>query len=151
MAIGYSIVQCAKAVRDAGLMRVEEAGDAGELPTWNEVPTDCGFKRRQLGGNARRRATQEDKTAQCRAYGQYKNWALKACDLAEEEVKEHLTKAAGLHRDKFGRGDLPAAFRRNPHHKDGGKRLTAREHAGLLWRVAGHRDSIVGRSTQEAV
>ena len=44
VAIGNAIVQCAKAVRDAGLMGVEEAADAGELPKWNEVPKDCGFK-----------------------------------------------------------------------------------------------------------
>ena len=97
MAIGNAILQCAKAVRDAGLLGLEETGVAGELPTWNEVPTDCGFKRSQLGGSkVRRRASQEDKTAQCLAYGQFKHWALKACGLAEEEVQEHLAKAAGL-------------------------------------------------------
>ena len=104
MAIGNAIVQCAKAVRDAGLLGVEEAGDAGELPKWNEVPKDCGFKIERPGGRGHQHcATKEEKTAQCREYGQYKNWALKACGLAEEEVKEHLTKAAGLHRDMFGR------------------------------------------------
>ena len=80
--------------------------------------------------------------AQCRAYEKYKNWALKACDLAEEEVQEHLAKAAGLPCDHFGRGDLPAAFRRHLHH--GGKRLTAQKHAGLLCRVAGLRKAASG-------
>ena len=85
MAIGNAIVQCAKAVRDAGLLGVDETGDTGELPTWDEVPTDCGFKRSQLGGSkVRRRASQEDKTAQCLAYGQFKHWALRVCGLAEE-------------------------------------------------------------------
>ena len=40
VAIGNAIVQCAKAVRDAGLLGVEESGDAGELPKWNEVPKE---------------------------------------------------------------------------------------------------------------
>ena len=85
MAIGNAIVQCAKAVRDAGLLGVEEAGDAGEMPKWNEVPKDCRFKLEQLRcGRHRRRATLGEKTAQCRAYRQYKNWALQACGLAEK-------------------------------------------------------------------
>ena len=127
MAIGNAIVQCAKAVRDAGLMAVEETADAGELPKWNEVPKDCGFKIQRPGGRGQRHyATKEEKTAQCQVYGQYKKWALKACGLAEKEVKEHLTKATGLRLDMFGRGDLPAAFRHKHHHKDGGKRRSAR-------------------------
>ena len=44
VAIGNAIVQCAQAVRNAGLLGVEEAGGAGDLPKWNEVPKDCGFK-----------------------------------------------------------------------------------------------------------
>ena len=85
MAIGNAIVQCAKAVRDAGLMAVEETADAGELPKWNEVPKDCGFKFERPGGrNHRHYATKEEKAAQCREYGQFKSWALKACGLAEE-------------------------------------------------------------------
>ena len=142
VAIGNAIVQCAKAVRDAGLLGVDETGDTGELPTWDEVPTDCGFKRSQLGGKIRRRATGEDKAAQCRAYAQFKHWALKACGLAEQEVKEHLTQAAGLRPDMLGRGDLPAAFRRRNH--DGPNRLSAREHAALLCRVAGLRKAASG-------
>ena len=50
VAIGNAIVQCAKAARDAGLLGVEEAGDAGELPKWNEVPKDCEFKIERPGG-----------------------------------------------------------------------------------------------------
>ena len=100
VAIGNAIVQCAKAVCDAGFLGVDEAGDAGELPKWSDVPEDCGFKIQRIGGHGHRHyATKKEKTAQCREYGKYKNWALKACGLAEEEVKEHLTKAAGLHQD----------------------------------------------------
>ena len=144
MAMGNAIVQCAKAVRDAGLMAVKEAADAGELPKWNEVPQDCGFKIQWPGGRRHRHcATKEEKTAQCREYGQYKSWALKACGLAEEEFKEHLTKAAGLHQDMLGRGDLPEAFRRKHYNADGA-RMTAREHAVLLCRVAGLRKAASG-------
>ena len=144
MAIGNAIVQCAKAVRDAGLMAVEETADSGELPKWNEVPKDCGFKIQRPGGRGHQHyATKEEKTAQCREYGQYKSWALKACGLAEEEFKEHLTKAAGLGRNMFGRGDLPAAFRRKHGHDDR-TRMTPREHAVLLCRVAGLRKAASG-------
>ena len=80
--------------------------------------------------------------AQCREYGQYKNWALKACGLAEEEFKEHLTKAAGLDHNMFGTGDLPAAFRQCYQHDR--IRITAREHAVLLCRVAGLRKAASG-------
>ena len=133
MAIGNAIVQCAKAVRDAGLMGVEEAADAGELPKWNEVPKDCGFKIQRPGGRGHQHnATKKEKAAQCREYGQYKSWALKACGLAEEEFKDHLTKAAGLHHNMLGRGDLPAAFQRASDAV-----MTPREHAVLLCRVAG--------------
>ena len=139
MAIGNAIVQCAKAVRDAGLMAVEETADAGELPKWNEVPNDCRFKIQRPGGRGHQHwATMEEKAAQCREYGQYKSWALKACGLAEEEFKEHLTKAAGLRHNMFGRGDLLAAFWREYHNADG-NRMTARDHAVLLCRVAGLR------------
>ena len=144
MAIGNAIVQCAKAVRDAGLMAVEATADAGGLPTWNEVPKDCGFKIQRPGGRGHQHwATKKEQAAQCREYGQYKSWALKACGLAEEEFKEHLTKAAGLHRDMLGRGDLPAAFQRQHHNADG-NRMTAREHAVLLCRVAGLRKAASG-------
>ena len=47
--IGNAIMHCAKAVRDAGLMREEEAGGPADFPEWNEVPTDCGFKRKRCG------------------------------------------------------------------------------------------------------
>ena len=139
VAIGNAIVQCAKAVRDAGFLEVDEAEDAGALPKWSEVPKECGFKIAQPGERGQRhRATEEEKVAQCRAYGQFENWARKACGLAAEEVKVHLAKAAGLHRDMCGRGDLPQAFRRQHHSVDTG-RVTAREHAVLLCRVAGLR------------
>ena len=135
MAIGNAIVQCAKAVRDAGFLEVDEAEDAGALPKWSEVPKECGFKIAQPGERGQRhRATEEEKVAQCRAYGQFKNWARKACGLAAEEVKVHLAKAAGLHWDMCGRGDLPQAFRRQ-HHSVDTDRVTAREHAVLLCRV----------------
>ena len=49
VAIGNAIVQCAKAVRDACLLGLKEAGDARELLNWNEVPKDCGFKIRRSG------------------------------------------------------------------------------------------------------
>ena len=82
VAIGNAIVQCAKAVRDAGLKGVEEAADAGELPKWNEVLKDCGFKIQRPGGRGHQHyATKKEKTAQCREYGQYKSWALKALSL----------------------------------------------------------------------
>ena len=87
-------------------------------PKWNEVPKDCGFKVERLGSH-RCYATREEKTTQCRVYGQFKNWALKACGLAEEEVKEHLTKAASLRENMRGRGDLPQAFRRQHSDYDG--------------------------------
>ena len=87
MAIGNAIVQCAKAVRDAGLLGVEEAGDAEELPKSNEVLKDCRFRIEWPGGRGHQHyATKKEQTAQCGEYGQYKNWALKACGLAEEEV-----------------------------------------------------------------
>ena len=118
VAIGNAIVLCAKAVRDAGLLGVDEAGNAGELPKWSAVPKACGFKIERPGGRGHSRcATKEEKTAQCLEYGRYKNWALKACGLAEEEVKEHLTKAAGLHFNMCGQGDLPAACRRERNSK----------------------------------
>ena len=145
VAIGNAIVLCAKAVRDAGLLGVDEAGNAGELPKWSAVPKECGFKIERPGGRGHQHyATKEEKTAQCLEYGRYKNWALKACGLAEEEVKEHLTKAAGLHQNMFGRGDLPAAFRRQHVGNDDGTRMTAREHAVLLCRVAGLRKAASG-------
>ena len=94
-------------------MGVDEAGKAGELPKWSEVPKECGFKiERPSERGHQHYATKEEKTAQCSEYGRYKNWALKACGLAEEKFKELLAKAAGLHQNMFGRGDLPAAFRR---------------------------------------
>ena len=115
MVIGNAIVQCAKAVRDAGLMAVEETEDAGDLPKWNEVLKDCGFKIQQPGGLGHQHcATKEEKTPQCQEYGQYKSWALKACGLAQEQFKEHLTKADGLRQNMFGRGDLLAAFKQTP-------------------------------------
>ena len=105
---------------------------------------DCGFKSARPGGRSHRHsATNEEKAAQCLEYGQYKNWALKACGLAEEEMKEHLRKAAGLHQNMFGRGDLLAAFWRK-HDNDDGNRMTAREHAVLLCRVAGLRKAASG-------
>ena len=144
VAIGNAIVQCAKSVRDAGLMGVEEAADAGELPKWNEVLKDCGFKIQRPGGRDHQHcATKEEKTAQCRDHGQYKSWALKACGLAEEEFKEHLTKATGLHANMLGRGDIPATFRRQHDNADR-NRMTAREHAVLLCRVAGLRKAASG-------
>ena len=74
MAIGNAIVQCAKAVRDAGLLGVEEAEDAGELPKWSAVPKECGFKITRPSVRGRRHhATEEEKTAQCLEYGRYKN------------------------------------------------------------------------------
>ena len=70
VAIGNAIVLRAKAVRDAGLLRVEDAGGAGELPKWNEVPKECGFKIARRGGRGQQQAvTKEEKTAQCLEYG----------------------------------------------------------------------------------
>ena len=86
--IGNAIVQCAQAVRDAGLLGVEEVGDAGELPKWTEVPKDCGFKIEYPGERgAQNCVTKKQKTAQCREYGRYKNWALKACGLAKRRLR----------------------------------------------------------------
>ena len=55
-----------------------------------------------------------------------------------------MTKAAGLHQNMFGRGDLPAAFRRKHDRNDDGSRMTAREHAVLACRVAGLRKAASG-------
>ena len=86
MAIGNAIVLCAKAVRNAGLLGVNEVGNTGEQPKWCTVPKECRFKVEKPGGrNNQHLATHEEKTAQCLEYGKYKNWALK-CGLTEEEL-----------------------------------------------------------------
>ena len=72
-------MQCAKAVRDAGLLGVEEAGDAGELPKWNEVPKDCGFKIERPGGRGHSHyATKKEQTAQCRHYAVWRKRRLRS-------------------------------------------------------------------------
>ena len=101
------------------------------------MPRECGFKIEQPGGRASKHyATKEEEAAQCLDYAHYKKWAFNACCLAEEEVKEHLSKAAGLHRDILGKGDLPKAFQRDHHHvaQHGEGCLSHRDHATLLCR-----------------
>ena len=68
-------------------------------------------------------AASEDKAAQCREYGRYRQWAWEACGLAEHELKEQLETAVGLHEDRLGSGGLPQAFRHH-HHAAGGHRMT---------------------------
>ena len=48
--IGKVIMLCAKAVRNAGLLGVSEAGTTGEQPNWSAVPKECGFKIERPGG-----------------------------------------------------------------------------------------------------
>ena len=144
VAIGNAIVQCAAAVRAAGLMQLAETGGAGELPAWTAVPKECGFKIARPGQRGHQHyATSEDKAAQCREYGRYRQWAWEACGLAEHELKLQLETAAGLDMNSFGKGSLPQAFRRN-HNLDGGHHMTSRDHAVLLCRVAGLRKAASG-------
>ena len=136
VALGTAMMRCASAVRNAGLMEVDNSGDPGELPNWSEVPRQCGFKLERPGGRAQRHyASEEERAAQCLEYAHYKNWAFRACCLSEEEVKEQLAKAAGLHNSKHGRGDLPKAFQQNSRISW----LSTRDHATLLCRVVGRR------------
>ena len=140
MAVDNAIVLCAKAVRNAGLLGVNEAGNTGEQPKCSAVPKECGFKIERPGGRGhQRRATNEETTAQCLEYGRYKNWALK-CGLAEEELKEHLRKADDLPRNMLGIGDIPAPLRQyvhgtcRKHAWHGQNGMTRREHHVLLCR-----------------
>ena len=113
LALGTVIMCCASAVRNAGLMEVDNSGDPGELPKWREVPRECRFKIVRPGAEGQTYpATKEERAAQCLEYAHYKNWAFRACCLSEEEVKEQLAKAAGLRRSQYGKGDLPKAFLR---------------------------------------
>ena len=140
VAIGKVIMLCAKAVRNAGLLGVEEVGNTGEQLEWSAVPKECGFKIERPGGRGHQhRATKEEKTAQCLEYRRYKKWALK-CGLAEEELKEYLRKADDLPRNMLGIGDVPAPLRQYFHgtyrkHAWHGKNgMTRREHHVLLCR-----------------
>ena len=145
VAIGNAIVQCAAAVRDANLQEFDGTRGAGELPAWSAVPKECGFKITRPGQRGHLHyATKEDKAAQCREYGRYKQWACEACGLAEHELKEQLEKASGLHQDRLGKDGLPKAFQRHPHAGYHGPRLKARDHAVLLCCVAGLRKAASG-------
>ena len=81
--IGTAMMRCASAVRNAGLMEVDNSGDLGELPKWSEVLRECGFKMERPGGRVQRHcATEEEGAAQCLEYAHYKTWAFRACCLS---------------------------------------------------------------------
>ena len=64
VAIANAIVLCAKAVRNAGLLGVNEVGNTGDQPKWCTVPKECRFKVEKPGGrNNQHFATLEEKTA----------------------------------------------------------------------------------------
>ena len=83
--IGTAIVQCAKTVRAAGLLEVEEVGDAEEWPKWSQVPKECKFKTQRIGSGAQQHwATPQEQKAQCREYGKFRRWAIDVCGLEDE-------------------------------------------------------------------
>ena len=134
-----AMLRCALAVRNcvgSAEPGPDDGGaEEGELPKWCHVPKYCRFRTEKLGAGGGRRPTEEEKRKQCREYVKFRNWALQVCGLTEPELEALLKSADFTPQDQLGAANLPLATRRP--HRVGGERLSRRNHAALLCRVAG--------------
>ncbi len=121
---------------------VVELSEGCSLPEWVDLPQDGGFIIARVGARNRcGRVTESNKLEQVRAYAKHLPWAEAACGLSQEEFRQCLTSAAAVQQISRGTDGIPTWMRRI--------KITVREHAALLCRIAGLRKAAAAEVAAE--
>ena len=96
-----------------------------DVPEWEHLPTEGGFRMARILCDGRRRASNsQDKGRQRAEYASWQRWVQDNCGIDRDRFKAHLQTAAALCQNSRGADGLPEALRET--------RATVRRHALLL-------------------